>query len=648
MSQARWPRLFSPLPLGPLTLPNRIIMPGMDPSLADADGYTTPAMIQHYVDRAKGGAGLLVTGNIACEPIGRVSPWMPLISDDSYLPGLTQLADAVHQAGSLIFVQISHAGRQTLEDFAQGQPVSASPIPCPVMRSRPRALSDSEIEATIDRFADAALRAQRAGMDGVEFHMAHGYLVCQFLSPYSNHRTDRWGGDAEGRARFAIAIIERARHRVGPDFPLQCRLSADERVPGGIEPPLALEYAHRLVAAGATSLSISACNYESYRYNMPSYYMPLATYAPLAKGIRDGLKDVGVTVPIIAVGRFADGDLAEKSLTNGDADLIAFGRSLIADPDLPRLLQSGDSAQVRPCVHCNRCAESITRGPLRCLVNPQAGHPPTLLPTIGHPQDILVIGGGPAGVTAAVEAAKRGHHVRLIEASDQLGGKAWASGVPPKKERFSAYAQWLSTQAQVAGVQVTLGRRLSVDEIKRDPADVILLAVGAQPNPAPPIPGLAHQVVLHPEAALQDQTPRQHVLVIGGGPEGCEVADAIAHRPERPRVTIVERRRKIGLGLPSSVRALLEERLRAAQVYLETRVTIAHFDSSGVQLIDRRGRDKGTLPPADLVILAIGVQPPAEWSALEDDDRVQKIGDALTPATILEAVACGWRIGRTI
>lgn len=641
----RWPRLFSPIRLGPLELPNRIVMPGMDPSLGAPDGGVTEAMIRHYRDRAAGGAGLIVTGNIACQPVGRVSPWMPLISDDAHVPGLRRLVDAVHAAGGRIFLQVSHAGRQTLSQFAGAQPVSASPLPCPVMREPPRALADEEVEAVADAFAEGARRARDAGADGVEFHMAHGYLVCQFLSPYSNHRTDRWGGDEEGRARLAVEIVRRTRARCGPDFPIQCRLSADERVEGGIDPPLAVAYARRLVAAGATSLSISACNYESYRYNMPAYYLPEATYAPLARAVRDGIDGA---VPVIAVGRFRRPEVAEAALARGDADLVAMGRALIADPDLPRRLAAGDPGAVRPCVACNRCAEAITRGPLRCLVNPEAGRDAEPAPPADPPRDVLVIGGGPAGVTAAVEAARRGHRVRLVEASERLGGKALASAAPPEKQAFAEYADWLDRQAREAGVRVELERRLSPGDVAAESADVIIVAVGAEGRPAPDVPGLAdHPAVRRPEAALADRTPRDHVLILGGGPEGCEVADAMAHRPDRPRVTLVELRLKIGLGLPTSVRALLQERLEAAGVDLRSRRTLAAVGPDAVTLADRRGRPAERLPSADLIVLAIGVRPPAAWSAL-DDPRVHVVGDAARPATILEAVAQAWHLGRAL
>jgi 2,4-dienoyl-CoA reductase-like NADH-dependent reductase (Old Yellow Enzyme family)/thioredoxin reductase len=645
----RWPNLFSPCALGTLVLPNRIVMPAMDPSLADAAGHVTQAMEDHYVARAAGGAGLIITGNVAVTPRGRLSPWMAMWADDAADAGWARLIERVHAVGGRIFPQLSHAGRQTVSQFAGGQPLSASDIPCPVMRDPPRAMTPEEIEETIEAFAAAARRAQRAGADGVEIHMAHGYLVCQFLSPYSNHRTDAWGLDTAGRTRFAVEIVRRIRARCGADFPVQCRLSADERVDGGITPPLAALHAEALVRAGATSLSISACNYESYRYNMPAYYLPEATYAELAGGVRRHLAAAGLSVPVVAVGRFRRPEVAEGVLTRGDADLIAMGRALIADPDLPLKLAAGDEAAVRPCVACNRCAESVTQGPVRCLVNPQAGRVAAAAEPADRPKDVLVVGGGPAGIVAAIEAATRGHRVRLVEAGDTIGGKVRASGAPPEKAAFSALADWLEHALSQASVRVELGRRLSPAEVLADPADAILIAVGAAPNPAPPIDGLGQSApVMHPEAALADPTPRQHVLVIGGGPEGSEVADAFIHRRPRPEVTLVEKRPKVGLGLPSSVRALLAARLETSGVRVATGRTVAAVTAAGVALADRKGRAAETLPPADLVVLAVGVRPPAEWAEVHLDARVIVLGDAGEPATILEAMESGWRVGRSV
>ena len=645
----RWPHLFAPLQLGPLTLPNRIVMPAMDPSLADAEGRITAAFLRHYVDRAAGGAGLVVTGNIAVSPRGRLSPYMAMLADNAALPGFHGLCHDVHAVGGRIFLQLSHAGRQTLSQFCDGQPLSASNLPCPVMREPPRAMTEAEIEETIEAFAAAARRAQLAGADGVEIHMAHGYLVCQFLSPYSNLRTDAWGGDTNGRVRFAVEIVRRIRGAVGPDYPVQCRLSADERVEGGITPELAAEHAVALVDAGATSLSISACNYESYRYNMPAYYLPEATYASLARGVRQHLAAQGRSVPVVAVGRFRRPELAEDVLARGDADLIGMGRALIADPDLPRHLLAGEPEAVRPCLSCNRCAESVTLGGLRCLVNPDAGRPPDVLAPPSARRTVLVIGGGPAGATAAVEAARRGHDVRLVEAGPRLGGKLWASAAPPEKAAFAEYAAWLVRSVEKAGVKVELNHAWTVAEIRSAPEAVILVATGAEPLALPDVPGLAaHPGVCHPEAALADQTPRRHVVVLGGGPEGCEVADTFAHRPERPRVTLIERRPKVGLGLPSSVRALLQARLEAAGVFLMTGRTLATVEADALTLVDRRGRPAETLAGADLIAICIGVRSPELDETLRGDARLHLLGDAREAATILEAVSEGQRIARSL
>lgn len=645
MSSSCWPRLFSPIRVGTLELPNRILLPAMDPSLADDDGQATDAMVHHYALRASGGAGLLVSGNLGCELAGRAGPNQAMISSDRHIPGLARTVRAVHEQGGRILLQVSHAGRQTLEAWC-GRAVSASAIPCPLTRTLPRALEPEEVEELALTFARAASRAQEAGADGVEFHMAHGYLVCQFLSPYSNHRDDEWGRDPQGRVRLAERILLHTRALVGPDFPICCRLSVDERVDGGIKPDLALFYAHRLLDAGATLLSASACNYESFRYNMPAFYLPRATYAPLARGIREGIAG---RAPVVAVGRYSRGEEAEASLAAGDADLIAFGRALIADPSLPRLLQEGRDQEVCPCVACNRCVESIARGPLRCTVNPQAGHPPRAQVPALKVKKILIVGAGPAGISAAIEASGRGHEVTLIEASERPGGHAWSAALPPQKEDFARYAAWLCARLENSKVELRLGSSMSPNEVLHQGAEKILIAVGAQPSPPPPIPGLAqHPDVVHPMEAFHDQHPRAHVLIIGAGAEGSELADTIVRRPNRPRVSLVELRRKIGLGLPTSVRLLLEERLVAQGVYLHTGRGVSSISPEGIQLSDPRGNPKETLPPADLIVLATGTRAPIAWSTFEMEPHVTLIGDCKSPATILEAVSEAFWWGRAV
>jgi 2,4-dienoyl-CoA reductase-like NADH-dependent reductase (Old Yellow Enzyme family) len=639
-----WPILFSPTWIGGLEVPNRIVMAPMDPSLSDRTGLVDERTVRHYVERARGGAGLLVTGNLACEPAGRASPYQVGIHDDACLPGLSSLARAVHEVDGRIFFQVSHAGRQTLE--ARAQAVSASAVPCPLTRTLPRALEGEEVLKMVETFARAALRAREAGADGVEFHMAHGYLVCQFLSPYSNLREDEWGGDERGRARFARLIVERTRSLVGPDWPVVCRLSVDERVPGGIEPALALVYARALVEAGATAISASACNYESFRYNMPAYYLPRSTYAHLAAGLREGL---GRRVPVVAVGRFGLGDEAEDCLAKGYADLIAMGRALIAEPHLPRLMREGESIRARPCLSCNRCVEAIARGPIACTVNPEAGELPRPTVPARVPSRILVVGAGPAGITAAVEAASRGHHVELVEAAERPGGHAWSASLAPSKEDCGRLAEYLLGRLAASSVLLRLGVTLAPEEVRASDFDRILIAVGAVPREAPSIEGFeTHPAVMHPVAALRSRGPWRHVLVLGAGPEGAEVADALARREEAPRVSLVEARRKVGLGLPSSVRLLLEERLLERGVGLYVNRTVLRYASDGILLGDFRGRPAETLPPADLVVLAIGTRPPPAWSALASDPRVRFLGDCGHPASLLEALAEGFRIGRDI
>ncbi len=336
--------LFSSFQLGNLKLRNRIVMPPMATHFAGEDGSINDRHIAYYVKRIKGGVGYITSEHTGIMKQGRAFPNMTLIDSDQHIPHFKKLVEAIHQEGGKIVIQINHAGRQTSSSITGSPIVAPSAIPCPVRKEMPKELSQEEIQKIVEAFGEAARRVKETGADGVEIHMAHGYLLNQFLSPYSNQRTDEYGGDPERRMRMALEVLRAVRNRVGSDFLVLCRLSADEYVEGGLKLDDSKEIAKALERNGADALHVSACVAVSGYLNHPPYYADEGIFAHLAQGIKSV-----VSIPVIAVGRIRTPQLANQILEEKKADLISMGRALIADPNLPVKAVQGKTADIIPC-----------------------------------------------------------------------------------------------------------------------------------------------------------------------------------------------------------------------------------------------------------------------------------------------------------
>ncbi len=319
--------LFSPFSIGSLNLANRLVMPPMATNYASPEGFVTERQIDYYVERARGGVGYITVEHTGILPQGKASPKMLMISSDEHELHIRKLVEAVQTAGSKIVVQINHAGRQTFAAVTGSPIIGPSPIPALPNMETPHELTAAEIEALVQAYAAAAGRVKQTGADGVEIHMAHGYLLCSFLSPFSNKRQDQYGGDLAGRARFPLQVLKSVRDCVGADFPIICRLSGDEYVEGGMKIEETKQIAGFLAMAGADALHISACNAASSYLNHPPYYVQEGVFVHLAEGVKSA-----VDIPVIAVGRIRTPALAERCIREGKADLISMGRALIADP----------------------------------------------------------------------------------------------------------------------------------------------------------------------------------------------------------------------------------------------------------------------------------------------------------------------------
>ncbi len=621
--------LLAPGWMGQMSVRCRVVQPAMETNLGTKDGRVTERLIDYYAARAVGGVGLVIVENTSVHPSGRVTSGMLRIETDEDGAAFVPLAARVQATGARLFVQLSHAGRQTLSDFVGGPPWAPSAIPCPVMKDPPREMTDSDVHTLIEAFVAGAVRAQRAGADGVELHGAHGYLLCGFLSPYSNQRDDAWGGDAVRRAAFPVAVVQGIKRACGAAFPVSFRMSADEYVEGGIDAAEAVGIAQRLVDAGVDVLHVSACNYESMFWNIPTYFLPEAPFASLAAHVK-----AAVDVPVISVGRLHRPEVAARVLRSGAADFVSIGRGLIADPNLVARVQTGRSA--RPCLACNRCIASINGAKLECTVNPEVGFeeaPPVPVRGVPEGAPVLVVGGGPAGMEAAVRARHAGHPVRLVELRDVLGGQLDIAAMPPGKEPVQWYLDWLRGELAQSGADIVTGRAA----LPADLQDVacVIWAAGSAPTPRS-VPG-AELIPVIPldEAMRHPERAGRRPLVLGGGAGGAECAHQLSH--EGADVVLVELKRKIARELIPSLRYHLEDELDLEGVRAYTMVRELSFEGDTAHLVGRKLDER--IEGITALVLAAGRTPTVPGALLNDfDGVVHVVGDAERPASIFEAV----------
>jgi len=644
--------LLAPGRIGTLDVRNRVVQPAMESNLGTKDGRVTERLIAYYEARARGGVGLVITENTSIHPSGRVTSGMLRIETDEEGALFAPLAERIKATGARFFVQLSHAGRQTLNHFVGGPPWAPSPIPCPIMKDEPREMTDADVRTLIDAFVAGARRAHEAGADGVELHGAHGYLLCSFLSPYSNHRTDSWGGDLARRCAFPVAVIRGIKEACGPDFALSFRMSADEYVEGGIDPDQAVQIAARLVEAGADVLHVSACNYESMFWNIPTYFLPEGPFVPLAARIK-----AAVDVPVITVGRLHRAEVAARPLRAGHADFVAMGRALIADPTLVGRMAAGFPEHTRPCLACNRCIASINGHALECTVNPNLGHEaarpaPLRISQPGEPvvrlaanETVVVVGGGVAGIEAALRAIAAGHPVRLVERSMRLGGQLDIAAMPPAKEPVAWYRRWLLERVRHAGERLALvvGRPAQAEDLRG--ASALIWAAGSRPTPRQ-IDGESDVPHVPLDDAMRDPSlAGARPVVLGAGAGGAEAAHHLAHMGAK--VTLIEVKRTIARDLIPPLRHYLSEELDLEGVDVITSVKSMQLAGARL-LLEVRKRGPVELDGVTSIVLAAGRTsvPIPDGLLAGFQGPVIRLGDGARPGSIFEAATEAARLFR--
>jgi len=633
--------LFSPIKVGNLELKNRIIMAPMGTGYANPDGTVSQRLIDYFVERAKGGAGLLTTGIAYVHPSGRVMVSGLGVSDDSHVPALRRLVEAVHAGGAKISLQVGHGGRYSPSRVLGAQAVAPSALYSKVTREIPRELTTEEVEELVIAFAEGARRAKQAGFDAIEMAACSGYLISQFLSPSTNKRSDKYGGDFNRRLTFLTEILAQTRERVGADFPISCKLSVHEYVPGGNTVEDTKLMAPRLVEAGATIIH-AWTGWREARVPTIQMSVPRGAWVFLAEAIKKV-----VSVPVVAVGRINDPVLADLVIKEGKADLVAFGRGLLADPELPRKAAEGRLEDIRMCIACNRCFDSQADGrQMSCSVNAALGREAEY--EIKHARKrrkVLVVGGGPAGMEVARVAALRGHDVTIWERDTALGGALTLAAVPPHKEEINNLKNYLTTQLKKLNVKVELNRQASAEAVIDSGADVVVVATGAS-HIIPNILGVERDNVVTASDVLGGKSKvGERVVVIGGGLVGCETAEFL--RVKGMDVSIAEMLPRIGHDIGLSVRYSIIDRLRDLNIKMLTNTKAVAISHSGL-VVEQNGEQK-TLE-ADEVVLAVGLRPRTELAGQLQGKvaELHAIGDCVEAKRILEAVHAGSAVGREI
>lgn len=626
---------------------NRIVMAPMTSGYSSADGYVTQTLTDFYLARANGGVGLITCESCYVEKGGKGFVGHLSLDDDKYIPGLMGLTETVKSAGAKIVLQLIHCGRQTTPSLCGRQPVAPSPIPCPVLKEMPHEATVDEIEYIIRAFVKAARRAKEAGFDGVEIHAAHGYLINQFLSPYSNRRTDSYGGDLWARAKMLLKIVSGIKQDVGSDYPVFCRLSADEFVQGGLTLENTGDVAGWLQNVGLDAISVSGGVYESAYKIVPPMDVKPGSLVGLAAGIKQK-----VNIPVFAVAGISDPAFADQILVEGKADMVLLGRALLADPDWPVKAAKGESRRIRPCLYCNHCRNRAVRPKINCAVNYQTGREAELASQrkTTRPKNIIIIGGGISGMAAACIAAERGHHVSLYEQTDQLGGKLLLAAIPPGRTRMQLIIDFFKSELGRLRVNTVLNAGLSSEKIKEQKPNVVLLATGAEPV-RPDIPGIEGPNVHLATEVLEGKTDVGNcVAVLGGGLVGLETADYL--REQGKSVIIVEKLPIVGNNpmVEASFQKLLMARLTDthAPVLIMTSTEIEEIATDHVKV--RNAAGEKILPGIDSVVVATGFRSriPFEPGALTAECEVHVIGDAVKPQTLFEAIHSAAKIAYAI
>jgi len=643
----KFKKLFQPIKIGTMELKNRIAFGEQAPQASH--GYITQATEDFYVERARGGCGLVMVGGICPDISGWGTESMARIDDDKYIPLLARMGKRMREVAPdvKIGIQIMHEGRAMRPDEAGAaknlKPVAPSPVKFK-FGVVPHELTVAEIKHLENQFVAAAVRVKNAGYDCVEIHGAHGYLIGSFMSPYTNRRTDEYGGSIENCARFACEIIRGIKEKCGKDFPLLIKVNALDRLdkkeaPVQLTPDIITAIAHYLEKAGVDEIHLSGGTHEAPMWSaVGPYYVPKAAFAGYAAQVKSSVK-----IPVGVINRINDPVLADELIIEGKVDLVWMMRPLVADPELPKKAEEGRLDEIRTCIACNTCHDILCQGwfhETRCAVNPDAWREGVshLEPSL-RKKNVLIVGGGPAGMEAARISALIGHNITLWEKDNKLGGLLNLAAIPPLKGEIMSIPRYYTSQFKKLGVKVELNKEATPALVKQLKPDVIIIASGSSTF-FPPIPGIDKSLVVDARKVLEGSAKvGNNVVVIGGGEVGIETAEFLGTQGKK--VTLVEILPTIGELMVRDVIDYVIDQLVQHKVEILTGTKVEEITGDGI-VVSNKDQQKRVIK-TDNVIIATGAKPDKTvQNALQGLAReVYLAGDCLVPSNIRVAVHQG-------
>jgi 2,4-dienoyl-CoA reductase-like NADH-dependent reductase (Old Yellow Enzyme family)/thioredoxin reductase len=647
--QGQFQYLFTPLKVGAMTVPNRILMLGHATGYFNLDALPTERAVDYLLARARGGAGLLITAPHHVLPLTSVAPPGP-IHDDRAIKPLSRIADAIHEHGTKLVAQLCHMGGYNTSGAYGGVVMAPSPVTrrglLPGLEEMPHEMDIDEIKVVVEAFGSMASRMRKAGFDGVEIQAMFGFLIPQFWSPLSNLRSDEYGGSLENRLRFALEVVDSVRAAVGRDFTVGIRVDGDEFSDGGLTLDDMKVITAKLAVTGKLDY-ISVCAGLLPSLHVPPMYFPLGVYTHLSAAIKEV-----TNLPVFTAGRINDPVLAEKVLAEGRADMIGMARGLICDPELPNKAREGRLDEIRRCLGCVECGRKyFIATPLSCTFNPEAGRERefAVLPAATK-KKVMVVGGGAAGLETARVAALRGHQVSLYEKGGELGGQVNIAAKAPGREDFAEVTRYYTYQMKLLGVGIHLSTEVTIEMVEKENPDAVVVATGSQPF-IPPFPGANTADVVEVRAVLGEKVAVGEKVVLVSLEHympGLSTADFLAERGKK--VEFLTDAIYAGAQVDSSTIEVIYRRLLSKGVTITPLTRIKEIQGNTVLTFNVLTNTERLINGVDTVVVSTGGRADdALYCSLKGKVKeLYAVGHCLSPRRLLDSILDGARVGRLL